>query len=89
LIGDVRGRGFLLGMELVKDRVTREPAIEEASKVVGLCQDDGLLIRVVGAPDALAVLNIAPPLTATYAELEQGVALIARALACVQSSVHA
>jgi 2,2-dialkylglycine decarboxylase (pyruvate) len=85
MIGDVRGRGFLLGMELVKDRASRRPASEEASRVVDLCQADGLLIRVVGAPDALSVLNIAPPLTAGFAELDQGVTIIARALACVQS----
>lgn len=86
-IGDVRGRGFLLGIELVKDRVTKEPAVEEARRVVELCQEDGLILRVVGVPEALCVLNIAPPLTATYEDLDQGVAVLERALAVVHSRV--
>jgi alanine-glyoxylate transaminase / (R)-3-amino-2-methylpropionate-pyruvate transaminase len=44
LIGDVRGKGLMLGIELVKDRVTKEPAKEECAQVVELCKDMGLLL---------------------------------------------
>ena len=44
LIGDVRGKGLLLGIELVKDRETKEPATSECAEVVENCRDMGLLV---------------------------------------------
>ena len=44
LIGDVRGKGLLLGIELVKDRSTKEPAKEECAQVVERCKEMGLLL---------------------------------------------
>jgi len=44
LIGDVRGKGLLLGIELVKERVTKEPATSECVKVLESCRDMGLLL---------------------------------------------
>jgi alanine-glyoxylate transaminase / (R)-3-amino-2-methylpropionate-pyruvate transaminase len=44
LIGDVRGKGLMLGIELVKDRKSKEPAKEECTQVVELCKDMGLLL---------------------------------------------
>jgi alanine-glyoxylate transaminase/(R)-3-amino-2-methylpropionate-pyruvate transaminase len=44
LIGDVRGKGLMLGIELVKDRRTKEPAREECAQVVETCKDMGLLL---------------------------------------------
>jgi alanine-glyoxylate transaminase/(R)-3-amino-2-methylpropionate-pyruvate transaminase len=44
LIGDVRGKGLLLGIELVKDRVTKEPATAECAQVLESCRDMGLLL---------------------------------------------
>ena len=44
LIGDVRGKGLLLGIELVKDRATKEPATVECAEVLESCREMGLLI---------------------------------------------
>ncbi len=44
LIGDVRGKGLLLGIELVKDRATKEPATAECGQVLENCRDMGLLL---------------------------------------------
>jgi alanine-glyoxylate transaminase / (R)-3-amino-2-methylpropionate-pyruvate transaminase len=44
IIGDVRGKGLLLGIELVKDRQTKEPAKPECAQVLELCKEMGLLL---------------------------------------------
>jgi alanine-glyoxylate transaminase/(R)-3-amino-2-methylpropionate-pyruvate transaminase len=44
LIGDVRGKGLLLGIELVKDRESKEPAREECAQVMENCKEMGLLV---------------------------------------------
>ena len=44
VIGDVRGKGLMLGIELVKDRTSKEPAREECAQVLELCKDMGLLL---------------------------------------------
>jgi alanine-glyoxylate transaminase/(R)-3-amino-2-methylpropionate-pyruvate transaminase len=44
LIGDARGKGLLLGIELVKDRATKEPATTECAQVMEACRDMGLLV---------------------------------------------
>ncbi len=44
VIGDVRGKGLMLGIELVKDRRTKEPAKEECAQVVETAKDMGLLL---------------------------------------------
>jgi len=44
LIGDVRGEGLMLGVELVKDRSTKDPATAEAAEAMELLRDVGLLV---------------------------------------------
>ena len=44
LVGDVRGKGLLLGIELVKDRATKEPATGECAQLLESCRDMGLLL---------------------------------------------
>src|SRR5438874_1426523 len=44
LIGDVRGKGLMLGIELVKDRQSKEPACEESAQVMEKCKEMGLLV---------------------------------------------
>jgi 4-aminobutyrate aminotransferase-like enzyme len=60
LIGDVRGSGLFLGVELVRNRDTLEPATEEASRVVNRMRDDGVLIGTDGPFHN--VLKIRPPM---------------------------
>jgi 4-aminobutyrate aminotransferase-like enzyme len=59
-IGDVRGAGLFIGVELVSDRATRHPAPEVAARVVNALRDRRILISATG-PDA-NVLKIRPPL---------------------------
>ena len=60
LIGDVRGRGLFLGIELVRDRETREPAADEASSLVNRMKDAGVLLSTDGPLHN--VIKIKPPL---------------------------
>lgn len=60
LIGDVRGKGLMLGFELVKNRETKEPAAKELLRLMDLCKDRGLLIGKGGM--AGNVVRIKPPL---------------------------
>jgi 4-aminobutyrate aminotransferase-like enzyme/Ser/Thr protein kinase RdoA (MazF antagonist) len=59
-IGDVRGRGLMVGIELVKDRSTRQPAAETARAVVNGLRERGVLIGSTGPAEN--VLKIRPPL---------------------------
>jgi 4-aminobutyrate aminotransferase-like enzyme len=68
LIGDVRGRGLLIGVELVRDRSTKEPATREADAVMNGMRDRGVLIGSSG-PDS-NVLKIRPPLVLSAADAD-------------------
>ncbi|MBK8249300.1 MAG: aminotransferase class III-fold pyridoxal phosphate-dependent enzyme [Gemmatimonadetes bacterium] len=61
LIGDVRGRGLFLGIELVRDRTTKEPATEAAAVVVNQCRKEGVLLGTDGPYDN--VIKLRPPMT--------------------------
>lgn len=60
LIGEVRGRGLFIGAELVRDPQTLEPATPEASQVVNLMKDRGILLSTDGPLDN--VVKIKPPI---------------------------
>jgi 4-aminobutyrate aminotransferase-like enzyme len=66
LIGDVRGRGLMIGVELVKDRATKEPAAAEAMAVTEAMRERGVLIGRGGRWGS--VLRIQPPLVFGDAE---------------------
>lgn len=63
LIGDVRGRGLLLGAELVKDRKTQSYAPEETARLMELCREKGVLVGKGGLYGN--VIRFAPPLNFT------------------------
>ncbi|MGE0202538.1 MAG: aspartate aminotransferase family protein [Hyphomicrobiaceae bacterium] len=77
-VGDVRGRGLLMGIELVKDRKSRTPAPELAQKVMRRCLDLGMSTSVVRG--GWGVFRIAPPLTITDDELDLGLTIFEQAL---------
>ena len=63
LIGDVRGKGLMIGVELVKDRQSKDPATEETAQVFERTKDLGLLIGKGGLHGN--VLRIKPPMCLT------------------------
>jgi alanine-glyoxylate transaminase/(R)-3-amino-2-methylpropionate-pyruvate transaminase len=81
LIGDIRGLGLMLGVELVKDRKTKEPAKEETMQVWEKCRELGLLIGKGGL--AGNTLRIKPPMCITTADADFLVEVLDAALAAV------
>jgi 2,2-dialkylglycine decarboxylase (pyruvate) len=80
VIGDVRGRGLLVGLELVTDRATRQSSDELGAAVTRRCLELGLHMNVVQLPGMGGVFRIAPALTSTHAELDLGVDILDRAI---------
>ena len=68
LIGDVRGKGLMLAIELVKDRITREPAKAECAQVMESAREMGLLIGKGGLHGS--VIRFAPPMCITRADAD-------------------
>ncbi|MDQ1691448.1 MAG: hypothetical protein QOD87_1556 [Pseudonocardiales bacterium] len=80
VIGDVRGRGLMQGIELVKDRATKEPADDLGQQVTAACLRRGLHMNIVQLPGMGGVFRIAPPLTVSDTELESGLSILDAAL---------
>lgn len=78
VIGDVRGRGLMIGIELVKDN-SKTPAVDVAKAVRQSCLEKGLLIGVGGI--SANVLRIQPPLVITDDQLEETLSIIEKSLA--------
>ena len=78
LIGEVRGLGLMIGVELVKDRATKEPAAKEAAAVRRLAREAGVLIGVGG--QAGNVVRIQPPLVIEDAALDHALDVVEEAL---------
>src|SRR5689334_857491 len=68
LIGDVRGKGLLLGIELVKDRATKVPAKEECGQVLETCKDLGLLLGKGGLFGQ--TIRFSPPMCINQADAD-------------------
>ena len=78
LIGDVRGIGLMLGLELVTDRSTKEPATAAAGAVMEIAKRKGVLLGRGGL--AGNVLRIKPPLCVTNADVDVALSVIESAL---------
>jgi alanine-glyoxylate transaminase / (R)-3-amino-2-methylpropionate-pyruvate transaminase len=78
VVGDVRGMGLMLGVELVKDRATREPAKEATADVLEAAKEMGLLVGR-GGIDA-NVLRIKPPMCVTADDVDFALEVLDRAL---------
>jgi 4-aminobutyrate aminotransferase-like enzyme len=81
LVGDIRGSGLFLGVELVKDRATQEPAAEEASAVADRMRDRGILLGTDGPFHN--VLKIRPPMPFTDEDAAQLTDVLASVLSAM------
>ena len=79
-IGDVRGMGLLRGIELVKDRETREPYHELGALTTQRCLQLGLSMNIRRRPERGSVWRIAPPLTVTTADIDLAMTIFDQAL---------
>ena len=78
-IGDVRGLGLMIGVELVKDRATRAPDGDLASALMAGCADAGLLVLSCGRDHN--VIRLIPPIDVTPEEVGEALGILDRTLA--------
>lgn len=79
-IGDVRGRGLLMGLEIVSDRKDKKPAFELGSRIGEEAMRRGLSTNIVKMPTMGSVFRIAPPLTISEGEIAEGVRIFREAI---------
>ena len=77
IIGDIRGRGLLQGIELVTDRDTREPAFDQGRAIGRLCLENGLILSVRRKG---SVFRFVPPFTTTEAQLDEAAQILDHAI---------
>jgi 4-aminobutyrate aminotransferase len=83
-IGDVRGLGLMLGVEFVKDRITKEPANELRNQVVKAAFERGLL--TLGCGDS--TIRISPSLSITRQEMDDGLLIMDEAISVVEEKMR-
>lgn len=76
VIGDVRGVGFLMGLDLVKDRDSREPASEVADRVLYRCLNDGLSFKTTMGN----VITLTPSLVTTRDDMDRAMDILETAI---------
>ncbi len=79
-IGDVRGRGLLLGLEIVTDRRTKAAGFELGAQIMDGAMRRGRSLNIVKLPGMGGVFRIAPPLTVSDAEIDRGLEILADAI---------
>lgn len=80
-IGDVRGKGLLLGIEIVKDRHTKTPDENLGQRICDCCLQLGLNMNIVRMKGYGSVFRIAPPLTITKDEIDIAITILDKAIA--------
>lgn len=78
MIGDVRGLGAMVAIELVEDRAAKKPAPEAASRIVKKCWENGLLVLSAGMYSN--VIRFLPPLVISDSLLEEGLQLLEKSI---------
>jgi len=86
-IGDVRGMGLLRGIELVKDRETREPHHQLGALTTARCLDLGLSMNIRRRPERGSVWRIAPPLTVARDDIDLAMTIFDQALSEMKSKI--
>jgi 4-aminobutyrate aminotransferase len=82
LIGDVRGVGLVLGIDLVKDRDTKERAVAEADRLMYTCLQGGLSFKTSQG----SFIPLSPPLTITQQELDEALDILESGLTAVEEN---
>ena len=82
LVGDVRGRGLMVGVEIVKDKISKEYAAEERDRIIELAFERGILFLGCGP----STIRIAPPLIVTKDEAEVAMDVLDECVALVGKS---
>jgi 4-aminobutyrate aminotransferase len=82
LIGDVRGVGLVLGIDLVKDRGSKERAVTEADRLMYECLHKGLSFKTSQG----SFIPLSPPLTITQQELDEALDILESALTVVEDN---
>lgn len=82
IVGDVRGKGLFIGVEIVKSKKTKERGEREAQAVESACFRDGLILITAGRN----TLRVIPPLNVAREELEEGLDVMEGAIAKVNAS---
>ncbi|MDF1540321.1 MAG: aspartate aminotransferase family protein [Candidatus Thorarchaeota archaeon] len=85
IIGDVRGQGLMIGVELVRDKKTKEPASQEILKVMEITKEKGLLIGKGGLDNN--VIRIQPPLELTQPQIDSACIILDEAFTEVEKSL--
>ncbi|MGW6501909.1 aspartate aminotransferase family protein [Nonomuraea angiospora] len=86
VVGDIRGRGLLQGLEIVADKASKAPADALGAAVTAACLDRGLHMNIVQLPGMGGIFRIAPPLTISEDELHAGMDILSDALVAVTKS---
>jgi 4-aminobutyrate aminotransferase len=82
IVGDVRGRGLMIGVEIVKDQKTREYAPQERDRIVELAFDRGVLFLGCGP----STVRISPPLVVTKDEADVAIEALEESIAIVEKN---
>jgi len=85
VVGEARGKGLMLGVELVRDKATKEPAPELARQVRAICHRHGLLIEIGGHYGNVA--RFLPPLILTEEMARKGIELFSEAVKTAEKSL--
>lgn len=80
VVGDVRGRGLLQGIELVENKATKAPADSLGQEVTAACLERGLHLNIVQLPGMGGIFRIAPPLTIDEDDLHKGLDILDAAI---------
>ena len=82
-IGDVRGKGLLIGVDIVKDRISKERDINKTAKICWRCWEKGLILAFFSG----SVLRVAPPLCLSSKEAERAMDIIEEAIDDVENGL--
>ncbi len=75
-LGDVRGRGLVMGLDIVRDKKTKERNPETTLKIINMCCENGLIIGTVSGN----VIRVAPPLVITMEEADESLDIMEKIL---------